>query len=150
MTEARNTSVQQRSQSWRLTNSRKRAYDRESSSYSSQRTLSRLSVDSVTYVIFGRGAGSLLVIFLFVCFVIPKVRFGFLVASLGLGSDSLNWDVQFRVLDSVRVLGFGRRRRWVAMFFPGSAHVAAGPLNPPTLGSGELGLLGPKVMQDLV
>ena len=123
MTEARNTSVQQRSQSWRLTNSRKRAYDRESSSYPSQRTLSRLSVDSVTYVIFGRGAGSLLVIFLFVCFVIPKIRFGFLVANLGLGSDSLKWDVQFRFL------GFGRRRRWVAMFFPGSAHVAAGPLS---------------------
>ena len=150
MTEARNTSVQQRSQSWRLTNSRKRAYDRESSSYSSQRTLSRLSVDSVTYVIFGRGADFLLVIFLLICFVILKIPFGFLVASLGLGSDSLNWGVQFRVLDSVRVLGFWRRRRWVAMFFPGSAHVAAGPLNPPTLGSGELGLLRPKIMQDLV
>ena len=139
MTEARNTSVQQRSQSWRLTNSRKRAYDRESSSYPSQRTLSRLSVDTVTYVIFGRGAGSLLVIFLFVCFVIPKIRFGFLVANLGLGSDSLKWDVQFGFLDSVRVLGFGRRRRWVAMFFPGSAHVAAGPLNPPTLGVRRVG-----------
>ena len=82
--------------------------------------------------------------------MIPSIRFRFLVANLGLGSDSLNWDVRFGVLDSVRVLGFGRRRRWVAMFFPGSAHVAAGPLNPPTLGSGELGLLGPKVMQDLV
>ena len=56
-----------------------------------------------------------------------------------MGSDSLNWDVQFRVLDSVRVLGFGRRRRWVAMFFPGSAHVAAGPLNPPTLGRRRVG-----------
>ena len=145
MTEARNTSVQQRSQSWRLTNSRKRAYVRESSSYSSQRTLSRLSVDSVTYVIFGRGAGFLLMIFLFVCFVIPKIRFGFLVPNLGLGSDALNWDVPFGVLDSVRVLGFGRRRRWVAMFFPGSAHVAAGPRNPPTLGSGELGPVKEKV-----
>ena len=78
-------------------------------------------------------------IFLFVCLVKPKIPFGFLVANLGLGSDSLKWDVQFGVLDSVRVLGFGRRRRWVAMFFPGSAHVAAGPLNPLTLGSGELG-----------
>ena len=92
----------------------------------------------------------LLVIFLFVCFVIPKIRLGFLVANLGLGSDSLNWDVQFGFLDSVRVLGFGRRRRWVAMLFPGSANVAASPLNPPTLGSGELGLLGPKVMGGLV
>ena len=79
--------------------------------------------------------------FLFVCFVIPKIRFGFLVLNLSLGSGSSNWDVQFKFLDSVRVLVFGRRRRWVAMFFPGSAHVAAGPLNPPTLGSGELGLL---------
>ena len=39
------------------------------------------------------------------------------------------------------MLSFGRRRRWVAIPFPGSAHVAAGPLNPPTLGVGELGLL---------
>ena len=78
-------------------------------------------------------------IFLIVCFVIPKVRFGFLEANLGLGSDSLNWNVQFGVLGSVRVLGFGRRRRWVAMFLPGSAHVAAGPLNPPTLGVRRVG-----------
>ena len=81
MTEARKTSMQQRSQSWRLTNSRKRAYDRESASYSSQRTLSRLSVDSVTYVIFGRGADFLLVIVLLICFVILKIPFGFLVAN---------------------------------------------------------------------
>ena len=81
----------------------------------------------------------MLVIFLFVCFVIPKIRFGFLVPNLGLGSDSLNWGVPFGVLDSVRVLGFGRRRRWVAMFLPGSAHVAAGPLNPPTLGRRRVG-----------
>ena len=71
--------------------------------------------------------------------MIPKILFGFLVANLGLGSDSLNWNVQFGVLGSVRVLGFGRRRRWVAIFFPGSAHVAAGPLNPPTLGRRRVG-----------
>ena len=31
------------------------------------------------------------------------------------------------------------RRRLVAIFFPGSAHVAAGPLNPPTLGARRVG-----------
>ena len=33
----------------------------------------------------------------------------------------------------------GGRRRWVAILFPGSAHVAAGPLNPPTLGRRRVG-----------
>ena len=61
------------------------------------------------------------------------MTFDFFIANLALVSDALNWGFRFGVLDSIRVLGFGRRRRWVAMFFPGSAHVAAGPLNPPTL-----------------
>ena len=38
---------------------------------------------------------------------IPKVRFVFLVANLALGSDAFGWDVQFGVLGSVQVLGFG-------------------------------------------
>ena len=46
---------------------------------------------------------------------------------------------QFGVLGSVRALSVGRRRRWVAIFFPRSAHVAAGPLNPPTLGRRRAG-----------
>ena len=36
-------------------------------------------------------------------------------------------------------MSFGRRRRWVGTFFPRSAHVAAGPLNPPTLGRRRVG-----------
>ena len=38
---------------------------------------------------------------------IPKVRFEFLVANLALGSEAFGWDVQFGVLGSVQVLGFG-------------------------------------------
>ena len=44
-----------------------------------------------------------------------------------------------KVLDSARLLSVGRRRRWVAIPFAGSAHVAAGPLNPPTLGRRRVG-----------
>ena len=64
-----------------------------------------------------------------------KNRFEFLVSGLAFGFESLSRGFEFGVLDLVRVLSFGRRRRWVATPFPGSAHVAAGPLNPPTLGA---------------
>ena len=33
----------------------------------------------------------------------------------------------------------GGTRRWLAILFPWSAHVAAGPLNPPTLGRRRVG-----------
>ena len=58
-----------------------------------------------------------------------KPRFGFLVASSAFGSEALSWDLQFGVLDSVKVLSCGGR----------SAHVAAGPLNSPTLGARRVG-----------
>ena len=61
-----------------------------------------------------------------------KNPFEFLVSDLAFGFESLSRGFEFGVLDLVRVLSFGRRRRWVAIPFPGSAHVAAGPLNPPT------------------
>ena len=38
---------------------------------------------------------------------LPKVRFDFLVSNLALGSHAFSGDVQFGVLDSVQVLGFG-------------------------------------------
>ena len=38
-------------------------------------------------------------------------------------------------------MSFGRSRRWGAILFPGAAHVAAGPLNPPTLGRRRVGSL---------
>ena len=41
--------------------------------------------------------------------------------------------MEFRISFAVGVLSSERRRRWVAIPFPGSAHVAAGPWNPPTL-----------------
>ena len=43
-----------------------------------------------------------------------------------------------------------RKMHCAVISFSGSAEVAAGLSNPPTLGSGELGLLGQKVMGDLV
>ena len=70
-----------------------------------------------------------------------KNRFEFLVSGLAFGFESLSRGFEFGVLDLVRVLSFGRRRRWVATPFPGSAHVAAGPLNPPTLGVRRVGPL---------
>ena len=70
-----------------------------------------------------------------------KIRLEFLVSGSALGFESLSRGFEFGVWDLVRVLSFERRRLWVAIPFPGSAHVAAGPLNPPTLGLGELGLL---------
>ena len=70
-----------------------------------------------------------------------KNPFEFLVSGLAFGLESLSRAFEFGVLKLVRVLSFGRRRRWVATPFPGSAHVAAGPQNPPTLGVGELGPL---------
>ena len=63
-----------------------------------------------------------------------KNPFEFLASGLAFGLESLSWAFEFGVLGSVRVWSFGRRRRWVATLFPGPAHVAAGPLNPPTLG----------------
>ena len=68
-----------------------------------------------------------------------KNRFDFLASGLAFGFESLSRGFEFGVLDLVRVLSFGRRRRWVATPFPGSAHVAAGPLNPPTLGARRVG-----------
>ena len=68
-----------------------------------------------------------------------SIRFDFLVSNLASGSHAFSGDVQFGVLDSVQVLGFGWRRRGVAIFSPGSAHVAAGPLNPPTLWVRQVG-----------
>ena len=47
--------------------------------------------------------------------------------------------IPLRVSNSVRVSVLGRRIHWVAIPFPGSAHVAAGPLNPPTLGARQVG-----------
>ena len=41
--------------------------------------------------------------------------------------------MEFRIRFAVGVLSSEGRRRWVAIPFPGSAHVAAGPRNPPTL-----------------
>ena len=67
------------------------------------------------------------------------IPFEFLVSWLAFGLESLSRAFEFGVLDVVRVLSSGRRRRWVAIPFPGSAHVAAGPLNPPTLGRRRVG-----------
>ena len=58
---------------------------------------------------------------------------------MAFGSDALSWVFRFGVFGSVRALSSGRSRRWVAIPFPGSAHVAAGPLNPPTLGRRRVG-----------
>ena len=58
---------------------------------------------------------------------------------MAFGSESLSGNLWFAVLDSVRALSFGRRRRWVAIPFPGSANVAACLLNPPTLGPRRVG-----------
>ena len=41
--------------------------------------------------------------------------------------------MKFGIRFEFGVLSSEGRRRWVAIPFPGSAHVAAGPRNPPTL-----------------
>ena len=68
-----------------------------------------------------------------------KNRFEFLVSGLAFGFQSRSRGFEFGVLDLARVLSFGRRGRWVAIPPPGSAHVAAGFLNPPTLGRRRVG-----------
>ena len=42
-----------------------------------------------------------------------------------------------------------RVKSWLAMPFPGSAHVAAGPLNPPTPGAGVRGVVEGDVLKAL-
>ena len=63
----------------------------------------------------------------------------FLVASLVFRSEALSSGYSIASSNSVRVLIFGRRIHWVTIPFPGSAHVAAGPLNPPALGRRRVG-----------
>ena len=54
---------------------------------------------------------------------------GFGVSSFELGLLDLKFGIRFEF----GVLSSEGRRRWVAIPLPGSAHVAAGPRNPPTL-----------------